>query len=50
MPSESPACEPEEITRFFATGMLLNVFASMNQFGENADPWAQRLLEGCKPE
>jgi AcrR family transcriptional regulator len=37
-----------EITRFFATGMLLNVFASMGQIGEGAEPWAQRLLEACK--
>ena len=39
---------PAEVTRFFATGMLMNVFASMNQFGDHAEPWAQRLLEGCK--
>jgi AcrR family transcriptional regulator len=39
--------ESEEITRFFATGMLMNVFASMGQFDEKAEPWAQRLLEGC---
>jgi hypothetical protein len=39
-----------EVARFFATGMLMNVFASMNQFGDNAEPWAQRLLEGCKPD
>jgi AcrR family transcriptional regulator len=37
-----------EITVFFATGMLLNVFASMDQIGENAEPWALRLLQGCK--
>jgi AcrR family transcriptional regulator len=36
-----------EITRFFATGMLLNVFASMEQFEEGADEWATRLLEAC---
>jgi AcrR family transcriptional regulator len=37
----------EEITRFFATGMLLNVIASMGvASGEEA--WAGRLLEGCK--
>ena len=38
----------EEISRFFANGMLLNVFASMNQFGDHAEPWAQRLLAGCQ--
>jgi AcrR family transcriptional regulator len=37
-----------DVTRFFANGMLINVFASMNQFGDHADPWAQRLLEGCE--
>jgi AcrR family transcriptional regulator len=40
----------DAVTRFFATGMLLNVFASMNQFGDHAEPWAQRLLEGCAPK
>src|SRR5262249_19712630 len=36
---------PEEISRFFAAGMLLNVLASMGL--ENpTEPWAQRLLEG----
>ena len=40
---------PEDISRFFATGMLLNVLASM-QVIENPDPWAQTLLEGCGKE
>ena len=40
---------PQEISRFFATGMLLNVLASM-QVIENPDPWAQTLLEGCGNE
>jgi AcrR family transcriptional regulator len=39
-----------EVASFFATGMLINVFASMNQFGDHAEPWAQRLLEGCMPQ
>jgi AcrR family transcriptional regulator len=39
--------EPEEVTKFFAMGMLMNVFASMGQFDEQAEPWAQRLLQGC---
>ena len=47
-PSVSRACRQAEVTRFFANGMLLNVFASMGQFGDDAEPWAQRLLEGCK--
>ncbi len=39
-----------EIARFFATGMLLNVFASMGQIGDSAEPWAERLLEACATE
>jgi len=39
------------IAMFFSVGMLLNVFASMDQFGDHAEPWALRLLEGCeKPD
>jgi len=38
----------EEIAQFFAMGMLLNVFASMEQIGEGAEPWAVRLLEACQ--
>jgi len=37
---------PEHVAQFFATGMLLNVLASMD-LGEAGVPWAQRLLEGC---
>ena len=37
---------PEEISRFFATGMLMNVLASM-QVMDNPEPWAEMLLEGC---
>ena len=33
---------------FFAQGMLLNVFASMGLFVDQAEPWADRLLAGCK--
>jgi AcrR family transcriptional regulator len=36
---------PEHVGRFFATGMLLNVFASMGQFGDGAEPWAQALCD-----
>jgi len=39
---------PAEVGRFFATGMLLNVFASMELTGENAEPWSERLLEFCR--
>jgi hypothetical protein len=35
----------EEVSRFFATGMLMNVLASM-QVIEKPEPWAQTLLEG----
>jgi len=38
--------EPERIRNFFAFGMLLNVFASMNLLAEPA-PWAKQLLEAC---
>jgi AcrR family transcriptional regulator len=38
----------EDVSRFFAMGMLLNVFASMEQFDETADVWATRLLEACQ--
>jgi AcrR family transcriptional regulator len=37
---------PERISRFFATGMLLNVIASMG-LEDASEPWAERLLEGC---
>ena len=40
--------EPKAISAFFAQGMLLNVFASMGLFVEQAEPWAERLLGGCK--
>jgi len=36
-----------EVTQFFAMGMLLNVFAAMEQLDETAEPWAQRLLAAC---
>jgi AcrR family transcriptional regulator len=37
----------EEISSFFAHGMLLNVLASMNATGE---AWGARLVEGCNPD
>ena len=39
---------PQEITRFFAAGMLLNVIACMD-LSTSTEPWAARLLEGCRP-
>ena len=39
---------PAVVTAFFAQGMLLNVFASMGLTDSAAEPWAQRLLAGCK--
>ena len=37
----------EEISEFFAHGMLLNVLASMQA---PAEAWGARLVEGCKPD
>ena len=38
---------PEEVTRFFATGMLINVMDAMN-LKDSDEEWATRLLDGCK--
>ena len=38
--------EPERIRDFFAFGMLLNVFASMDLLDQPA-PWAKEILESC---
>jgi AcrR family transcriptional regulator len=38
---------PEKVSRFFATGMLLNVIASMG-VEDMSEPWAARLLEGSR--
>src|ERR671937_874127 len=40
---------PAEVSRFFATGMLINVMAAMN-LKESPEDWADRLLDGCKDE
>ena len=40
---------PVEISRFFATGMLMNVLSSMH-LDNPAEPWAQRLIAGCKSD
>ena len=37
------------ISVFFAQGMLMNVLSSM-QLSNPSEPWAQRLLDGCKQE
>jgi len=41
--------DEETIAAFFAKGMLMNVMASM-QLQNPTEPWAVRLLEGCKPQ
>jgi AcrR family transcriptional regulator len=38
--------EPKRIRDFFAFGMLLNVFASMDLLDQKA-PWAKKLLASC---
>jgi AcrR family transcriptional regulator len=38
--------EPERIRDFFAFGMLLNVFASMDLLDQKS-PWAKELLDAC---
>ncbi len=40
--------EPAVVSAFFAQGMLLNVFASMGLTVGKAEPWADRLLAGCR--
>ena len=37
---------PEEISRFFAAGMLLNVVAALD-LEHSGEDWAQRLVAGC---
>jgi AcrR family transcriptional regulator len=39
----------EEVTRFFAVGMLMNVMASMDLW-ESPETWSERLLAGCKED
>jgi AcrR family transcriptional regulator len=38
---------PEVVAAFFARGMLMNVLASMH-LSNPTEPWAVRLLSGCK--
>src|SRR4051812_24684406 len=42
------ALEPPVVSMFFAQGILLNVFASMALTAESPEPWADRLLAGCR--
>jgi hypothetical protein len=37
---------PQEVTRFFATGMLINVIAAMDLY-ERPEAWSEGLLAGC---
>jgi AcrR family transcriptional regulator len=39
--------DPATVSSFFAKGMLMNVLASMH-LQSPGEPWAVRLLEGCK--
>ena len=39
----------EEVTRFFAVGMLMNVIAAMDLY-EKPEAWSERLLAGCARE
>ena len=40
--------EATHVARFFAQGMLLNVFAAMGLVGGASEPWSERLLAACK--
>ena len=40
---------PDEVSRFFAQGMLLNVLGAMRLF-DDPTPWGTRLIQGCRPE
>jgi AcrR family transcriptional regulator len=40
---------PAEVSRFFATGMLINVMSAM-KLTDSDEEWAARLLDGCKEE
>jgi hypothetical protein len=40
---------PDQVSHFFAKGMLLNVIASMDLLGAE-EGWAQRLVDGCRKD
>ncbi len=46
---ESRGVPSEQVTEFFARGMLINVVASMGVFSDE-DSWAKRLVSFCWPE
>jgi AcrR family transcriptional regulator len=46
---ESKGVTPERAARFFATGMLINVMASMGTLA-GEEPWAARLLDALMGE
>jgi AcrR family transcriptional regulator len=39
----------EEVSTFFARGMLLNVLGAMRLY-EEPTPWGDRLIDGCRPD
>jgi AcrR family transcriptional regulator len=41
------AADPASVSAFFAQGMLMNVLSSMH-LNNPTEPWAQRLIAGCK--
>ena len=41
--------DPQSVTAFFGQGMLMNVLASTHA-GDPPEPWAERLMEGCREE
>jgi AcrR family transcriptional regulator len=40
--------DAQTVAAFFAKGMLMNVLSSMFSTPEPSEPWAQRLLDGCR--
>ena len=46
---QASGAEPDQVTHFFAMGMLLNVLAAMGLL-ESEEPWARRLLVACKED
>ena len=43
------AADLQTISSFFAKGMLMNVLSSM-QLTDPTEPWARRLLDGCRDD
>ena len=41
---------PEEVARFFAHGMLLNVLTAMHVLQDPHAPWEKAIVEGCAKE